>query len=892
MKNNFFRHLILSLITLVGLSGIILLPISPVQAAEAISFEVSPTQATKNVEDVLDVQLVLNAGSNNISAVDVTIGFDQNKLRLNSFDPNGSTGLQSIVNQSGNGSLHYIGAQAATGSVLTGRIILGTARFATLAQSSGTNVNYTVANATSISQTGYLTVSSKTGGIYIITSGVSTPTSTPAVTVAPTDQVYMTMNPAQASKNYEETFDVAFFLNGQNYNISGIDFWVNFNKDLLEINSFTPNPNSNLGQIVNDKNNLSGTLHYIGANSGSVRVSGEINIGTAQFKTKKVEGIAQVNFSSVKVTASEYPDFLPVGQNQNGTYTIGAGPTATPVPTLTPSPTPIPGNPSITEPWLGQRISWSDVTINWNQMSNPNGGLSRVGLRIIKASNNTVQTNSMTCSGNNVIIDRWWHLNSAGNYGTGDLCPSDGSASFLREVLSDVSPRRTYTIDKSILPPGRYFVAVWNYDNGGYHCSYNCDPVTGQPSPNSFNSSFYFDIVCPANLVWDETSGSCLSATPTPGPVTVSYRIAEEKFSKNDPSPAWLPYTNDENTEPITIQKTLAEVGKTYTYFVQFKDNRGNVSNVFSRSIKYIGPDPVIERISCGFNAATGVGSKVEIIGRNFGVQGKGKVDVDNKSSKVSSWQIYSGSKTGPTVTPHPTIDNSTPTPASVSANLENRIVLGEATGSQWKVIATISEKLTGMSEITLTTDDNRVAKANCAVDVVSVTFLARPQCRPAGKYAAQNTKIEIYEDITGAKPIYKEKVSLNNNGEPEWSTPPALEIGKCYALLVKAPQTIANLYRFKAEEGTTVLSDMSLAVGDIAPVGNVDGIVNSLDVSELFREWAASSETSREGDFNLDNRINSIDYSCQKLYATNLSDAKFTPASPEERVKLGCTGQ
>ncbi|MBI4035997.1 hypothetical protein HY383_03530 [Candidatus Daviesbacteria bacterium] len=137
------------------------------------------------------------------------------------------------------------------------------------------------------------------------------PIPTPAST---SGDVSFILDSAQVSKPFNETFNVSFKLNAGSFNISAVDVTLSFDKEKLELINFVPSSESRIDQIINEKNNLSGSWRFTGVRSASVaRVSGEVNLGILQFKTKSLAGVAQLNFGDISATSSDRAGPLTAG---------------------------------------------------------------------------------------------------------------------------------------------------------------------------------------------------------------------------------------------------------------------------------------------------------------------------------------------------------------------------------------------------------------------------------------------------------------------------------------------------------------------------------------------------------------------------------------------------
>lgn len=379
-----------------------------------------------------------------------------------------------------------------------------------------------------------------------------------------------------------------------------------------------------------------------------------------------------------------------------------------------------------------------------------------------------------------------------------------------------------------------------------------------------------------------KTGANCTGqATLTVVPVTVvtnSYRISDQPFDKTNTTIPWVNTTSPTITIPA-FTFTNPVIGQNFNLYAQFKSNTGLVTDVFSKSIKYIGPDPVITNIACGFDSSTGTGSTVTLIGRNFGLQGtSGAVKVisasGNANGTVSSWGSFV-----PSATLLPAGNIGVGSTGNIGIGTTGNVGVGTtgSTSTVERVVATISDRLTGTANVELTLDDGRKITRSCVVNTNTVSFNTQTQCVLPGNFSASNVRVQIAEDVTGARPLFDSRttpIALDAQGLPQW-TAPALEVGKTYNLIIKTPKSLAVSQKFTVLPGTNVLQDILFPVGDIAPATAPDGVVNAFDTSELFRQWNISSDTAKTGDFNGDGRINSIDYSCMRRN-NNISGAQF----------------
>ena len=746
------------------------------------------------------------------------------------------------------------------------------------------------------------------------------------------------LSPASGNVEINRETAVEFKVKPNGRSVVGVDIRFEFIPDYIDIVSVTPANGFNKLDI----SSTPGMKKYSFTNLGAA-ITAETTIATLSLK-----GVVQN--SSVDVLLSQGKIALSNGEaltltnggltTAKGTYAVVAQAAPTFTPTPSPTPTPPPERPSIVTPQSGANFEiGTDVNSNrpefkWEMMTNPSGSIKRMGVRVVKVAddpNSPINDSVMDCS-DKVIVDRWWFSQAAADgqnpnsiascKGAGQVSPVANNSDLIVEGRNFANLREHTFRPNVSLPPGKYFITVFNFDTA-YRPDANTDFTgTDQTALTGFKSTRYFTVSCPSGTPdWDSTSKRCKP------PHTASYAISENMDDlKVDTAIKWEDY----NRNPKVISYTFANAtpGQVRTIFIRFKDNKGIITPALDlpplqKSIKYLGAGPVVSNISCGFNSETGTGSKVVITGANFGSsQGKGGVKILTSSgaasTSVASWgkvliqPTREPGQGGPSLTVTPvltgvptTVPTTTGVPTiiptvtglptlSPTTTVTPTGVLGEATEdnssnptgtpltgtpavatpttiplaqTQDRVVIKVKEKLEGAVNVELTLDDGRKIISTCAVDTNTVAFSTKSQCLTSGSTPAGGARIQIYEDVPGARPIYDSKtspVAIGADGSPQW-TAPTLEIGKIYNLVIKGPKALAVKKQFTVLEGTNILEDITFPVGDIAPLNSPDGVVNAVDKSELLREWTAATDVTRAGDFNMDSRINSLDYACMR---------------------------
>jgi hypothetical protein len=166
------------------------------------------------------------------------------------------------------------------------------------------------------------------------------------------------------------------------------------------------------------------------------------------------------------------------------------------------------------------------------------------------------------------------------------------------------------------------------------------------------------------------------------------------------------------------------------------------------------------------------------------------------------------------------------------------------------------------------TADGKKLPKVQCTVGRSMISLGTKLFCRGDGLYAVKGAKVLLIDE-DGNK--VEEIVDIGNDGMIT-GLKSQLYDGKNYVISVKGTRLIRKNITFKAQRGTSVLTNSKgevvvLPVGDIAPRPDGDGVVNTLDRSFLIAQWrnAVAATQPLTADFNSDNRVNSFDWACMR---------------------------
>ncbi|MCL4366006.1 dockerin type I domain-containing protein, partial [Patescibacteria group bacterium] len=296
---------------------------------------------------------------------------------------------------------------------------------------------------------------------------------------------------------------------------------------------------------------------------------------------------------------------------------------------------------------------------------------------------------------------------------------------------------------------------------------------------------------------------------------TKSYRIAENPADLA--TAAWKDYSAD----GMVVDYDFKTSGQKFI-FVQFKDSSGKVTTLSDcpkcqARIKVLGEDPKITSCALSFE---GNNTIVNLVGRNFGSD-KGVVKSNDSDLPVKQWR-----------------DDGI------------QIVWPNAPTGEGLDLSVINP-------------DGQSGQGQCSA-LSQVALGAKVMCRAPSSYQTNNVDLQIAGAFEGGK-VVKQKVSIDQEGIIQGFNQ-KLEEGKQYVLSVKAPKTLRRNVVFTAQNATTNIPDFVLPVGDIFPVGNGDGKINSFDHDALVRQWNISGDaTGRSADFNQDGKVNSLDWSCMR---------------------------
>ena len=834
------------------------------RAFDTVTLKLTPPTVTKNLNDPLfDVVVSVDGGNLDVSGVDIVINFNPAILEMLPFTPSGvynSVLLNGPPNNT-TGSIRIILANNSSTPIIGSNIVLGTLHFR--GKAIGTSqVTFVPNEITASGRTTSIATANNTTGNYTISTIAPTPSPTPSASPGPT--VSLILNPAILTKNLNEPpFDISLSLNAGSLDISGVDIRLTFNPAILEMLPFTPSNTYNSVLLNGPPDNTIGSFRYIAANNSSASISGNIQLGTIQFRGKAL-GTSQVTLFSNEITASGRTTSIATANNTTGNYTIS---------TATPPPTPPAGAPT------GVNITSLPSCLDAG------------------SSLSTAQKQAARISWNSASSSFWVDMSSSSSFNPLYHKSVSGNTTDLTGFNKDnVFP----PAEIDILPNTTYFVRVFDDLNnlhsstiqmnipqcGVVACSYQStqvkfrlddskswqDTITvsqnqtvsiaGFHNNNTTNlpTDISVTVVAPDysfpeiphgnNISFTPTksgtynvgattngqSGSACTAepagnlhvnpatSPTPPPVTTtSYKLAET-IPALDSAP-WQPYTFDPTETTFTFADKIPGAKQVC---VQFKGSDGTVSTPQCQTLDLV-TAPQITGCNLDFDPSGNL--SFTILGNNFGTTA-GTVKLD-------------------------------------TVPISN-------TGMQWKNTEVKTGKL-GIPEtgtdfpITLTTSQGLSASVVCS-SVSQLSLGAKLFCPQVTPRDITGVEVTIVEATTSGK-TFKETATLSKSGVISPLKTQLVE-GMGYRVGIKVPKSVRRVVEFIAARDTTNVDitpsrTNRLALGDIFPLDGGDGVINSADKSQMNREWvidkSAKTSDERAADLNIDTLVNSFDWSCMR---------------------------
>lgn len=326
------------------------------------------------------------------------------------------------------------------------------------------------------------------------------------------------------------------------------------------------------------------------------------------------------------------------------------------------------------------------------------------------------------------------------------------------------------------------------------------------------------------------TSSPATSASPsTGGTATLQFVILADSdnaadLNDNSKKIAWTGGTG-RMTQAYTLSGTQAGQKKVFAKFI-YSDGSETQSNKDLVYRPVVG-DPTLSGITCAIDPSNSAATKVTMTGTNLVLSSQDTVAVTLDDQTVSAG--------GPALTPT-------------------------------QVVFTIPQALTGTHTIKITRGDSKSISGVCTIGQSQLQITAQLSCKTVTQPASTAT-VELLDASNGTSLYKNDRVSFSPDGVAQNILPSTqLNAGAKYVLTVKSPFTLTRAIEFTASsQSTTVLPEnvIKLPLGDVAPDGTPDGVINNIDQSYVRAKWSPTSDVTTSADTNIDRRVNSNDWAC-----------------------------
>lgn len=318
------------------------------------------------------------------------------------------------------------------------------------------------------------------------------------------------------------------------------------------------------------------------------------------------------------------------------------------------------------------------------------------------------------------------------------------------------------------------------------------------------------------------------SPTPDTNKVLVKIEVAEDPSITKNVKVINAPFTNLDLAENVLTDFTFENSDPGIkTVCTRFTASDGT-TEIKCKNIEFVGPGPTITEVICTRQGSNDSEVKFVIKGENFG-QTTGKVTTDDKTHLLKgTWS---------------------------QTSLET--VLTDVEESNEDILFTVARF------------DGEIDSSSCNTGLSSLSVGADYFCPAVPDHVENDVTLQIFDgDNPGGNKgkLHEKKVKISNKGVIR-DIGFTFEKDKKYIASIESPKSLKRFGQFIAEQeiGKTNIVDIKLPIGDISP-GKGDGIINSLDKSELNKQWSLDKSVTTSGDFNSDNRVNSIDWACMRF--------------------------
>lgn len=289
------------------------------------------SQTTYNVGDEFFVEARANT-TEKVTAYDLTVSFDKTLLSIGSsdfeaapaFNCMGSSAVDAVNGKiivAGTFNGVCAGGQIVPGDFPTGNVLLGKYKFKVLAAGTAqlTFSDPTIVNGYNPQQSDIIITLTRSPLSLVLSASQTIGT------------VNVSLDPATITRAVNQTFDVDLKVDAGTQKVNFMKLGLNFNKDKMEIVSFTPGSWATadmFGPEFQDLGSSAGTASLYAATMKTNLPTGVFTAGTVTLKGK-ANGTAALTIDKARSRfggekAAQVGEFS-VDQTTNGSYTIGAG---------------------------------------------------------------------------------------------------------------------------------------------------------------------------------------------------------------------------------------------------------------------------------------------------------------------------------------------------------------------------------------------------------------------------------------------------------------------------------------------------------------------------------------------------------------------------------------
>lgn len=184
-------------------------PLTP--PSPSVTLSLSSPSVSLAPGETYQTKLMINAGENKITGIDLTLFYNKNFLTLTSFKPTGILNNE-LINKidNTNGTFRY-SAVDTVGNTPQGTVVIGVLTFQAGAAEGGSNVSFQNVQITALGQVDPLTNVTTVPTSITIAAPSPTPTMTPSPTPIPTPTLTPTPPPLEGDVNGDGSIDILDF---------------------------------------------------------------------------------------------------------------------------------------------------------------------------------------------------------------------------------------------------------------------------------------------------------------------------------------------------------------------------------------------------------------------------------------------------------------------------------------------------------------------------------------------------------------------------------------------------------------------------------------------------------------------------------------------------------